>query len=198
MSLTLRLSFQRPDGSVAVHWKGAAEIIVERCSKVMDDSGNVIDLNEDQVRGARECGERRWNGNHYEALEAISSMAAHSLIPPACSSSHFIPSPFPFTPHSHGQRAKALEAISSMAALSLRCIGLATAVMPPGDVPQETEGWKFPDTGLTLLAILGIKVSATSLMVKAAAVNLSPPLRTSSLPLRLATHTPLSISLRHG
>ena len=46
-----------------------------------------------------------------------------------------------------------------MAHHSLRCIGLATAVVPPGDVPPEAEGWKFPDTELTLLAILGIKVS---------------------------------------
>ena len=75
----------------------------------------------------------------------------------------------------HFQRTKALEAISSMAAHSLRCIGLATAVVPPGDVPEESEGWKFPGTELTLLAILGIKVSTLRAQPHAHRIALPPP-----------------------
>ncbi|GJP75649.1 hypothetical protein CLOP_g6076 [Closterium sp. NIES-67] len=48
-------------------------------------------------------------------------------------------------------------AIATMAASSLRCIALASSPVPLATVPDDTESWQFPDTSLTLLAIVGIK-----------------------------------------
>lgn len=57
----------------------------------------------------------------------------------------------------NAKREEILEAISSMAALSLRCIALATRDLKPSDIPKHLDSWKFPESGLTLLAVVGIK-----------------------------------------
>eukprot|EP00475_Leptophrys_vorax_P001529 TRINITY_DN10839_c0_g1_i4.p1 TRINITY_DN10839_c0_g1~~TRINITY_DN10839_c0_g1_i4.p1 ORF type:complete len:975 (+),score=140.04 TRINITY_DN10839_c0_g1_i4:69-2927(+) len=55
------------------------------------------------------------------------------------------------------KREEVLDAIATMAANSLRCIALGCAPVEPSTIPAETEGWKFPETGLSLIGIVGIK-----------------------------------------
>eukprot|EP00271_Cylindrocystis_brebissonii_P015527 TRINITY_DN38446_c0_g1_i1.p1 TRINITY_DN38446_c0_g1~~TRINITY_DN38446_c0_g1_i1.p1 ORF type:complete len:1112 (-),score=207.67 TRINITY_DN38446_c0_g1_i1:149-3484(-) len=92
--------------SMRVHWKGAAEIIVEKCTHWSKEDGQV------EAMGLRE---------RSELNDAIATMAAHSL----------------------------------------RCIGIAYRPLLGNDAPTkeelDVERWKFPETDLILLAIVGIK-----------------------------------------
>ncbi|CAI5493283.1 unnamed protein product [Closterium sp. Naga37s-1] len=57
----------------------------------------------------------------------------------------------------HDKLEAVQASIAAMAASSLRCIALASAPVPSTSVPDDTESWQFPDTSLSLLAIVGIK-----------------------------------------
>ncbi|CAI5965767.1 unnamed protein product [Closterium sp. NIES-65] len=57
----------------------------------------------------------------------------------------------------HDKLEAVQASIAAMAASSLRCIALASAPIPSASVPDDTESWQFPDTSLSLLAIVGIK-----------------------------------------
>jgi Ca2+-transporting ATPase len=43
------LLYLQPDGQVHIHWKGAAEIILEACTQYIDATGQFVAMDEDKV-----------------------------------------------------------------------------------------------------------------------------------------------------
>eukprot|EP00850_Spirogloea_muscicola_P005399 SM000024S07861 [mRNA] locus=s24:999933:1009593:+ [translate_table: standard] len=95
-----------PNGEVRLHWKGAAEIVLDMCSSFVDQSGEVQPLTGDKIDQLK-------------------------------------------------------EDISTMASACLRCLALATRTLSREEAPKGQEddltNWILPDSGLTLLAIVGMK-----------------------------------------
>eukprot|EP00850_Spirogloea_muscicola_P001670 SM000006S19435 [mRNA] locus=s6:775314:785100:+ [translate_table: standard] len=95
-----------PNGEVCLHWKGAAEIVLDMCSSFVDQSGVVQPLTGDK-------------------------------------------------------RDQLKNDISTMGSACLRCLALATRTLSGEEAPKGQEddltSWILPDSGLTLLAIVGMK-----------------------------------------
>lgn len=63
-------------------------------------------------------------------------------------------------PLTDAKRTELRQVIEGMAAASLRCVAFSYRTLSETEVPPETDwdqGWQIPETGLVLLAIVGIK-----------------------------------------
>jgi Ca2+-transporting ATPase len=43
------LLYLQPDGNVHIHWKGAAEIVLESCTQYIDATDKFVAMDEDKV-----------------------------------------------------------------------------------------------------------------------------------------------------
>lgn len=45
----------KKEGRIRVHWKGAAEIVLEQCDKVIDENGFVLPMTLQKVKSTSPC-----------------------------------------------------------------------------------------------------------------------------------------------
>lgn len=158
------LSSLQPNSEVHVHWKGAAEIVLDSCTKCFDINDQLVKMDEDKV-----CRSfffpLLYLSNYFLCCGYMASLlcctlnigAERHLMIWYTTPLDWLDFPWHF---SCLQVSFFKKAIEDMASRSLRCVAIAYRPYD-GIVPTEEEElsqWILPEDDLILLAIVGIKV----------------------------------------